>query len=119
MRAEQLSSQGERGMIEGWCCSRRRAIRGALERARPSLLVAINVTVIFRSRLASRDVRNDGRKGKMPGSESDSSSPTGAGLLFLLALALGGVGIYRLRNGKGGAGLLKATMVISLILIIA
>lgn len=41
------------------------------------------------------------------------------GLLFLLALVLGGVGVYRLRNGKGGAGLLKATMVIALILIVA
>ena len=41
------------------------------------------------------------------------------GLLFLLALGLGGAGIYRLRNGKGGAGLLKATMVIALILIVA
>jgi hypothetical protein len=41
------------------------------------------------------------------------------GLLFLLALALGGVGIYRLRNGKGDAGLLKVTMVISLVLIVA
>jgi hypothetical protein len=41
------------------------------------------------------------------------------GLLFLLALALGGVGIYRLRNGKGGTALLKATMVIALILIVA
>jgi hypothetical protein len=40
------------------------------------------------------------------------------GLLFLLALALGGVGVYRLRNGKGGTGLLKATMVIALILIV-
>jgi len=40
------------------------------------------------------------------------------GLLFLLALALGGVGIYRLRNGKGDAGLLKGTMVISLVLIV-
>jgi hypothetical protein len=41
------------------------------------------------------------------------------GLLFLLALALGGVGVYRLRNGKGGTALLKATMVIALILIVA
>jgi hypothetical protein len=41
------------------------------------------------------------------------------GLLFLLALALGGVGVYRLRNGKGGTGLLNATMVIALILIVA
>jgi len=43
----------------------------------------------------------------------------GGGLLFLLALALGGIGVYRLRNGKGGTGLLKATMVIALILIVA
>ena len=41
------------------------------------------------------------------------------GLLFLAALALGGVGVYRLRNGKGDAGLLKVTMVIALILIAA
>ena len=41
------------------------------------------------------------------------------GLLFLASLALGGVGIHRLRNGKGGAGLLELTMVIALILIVA
>ena len=41
------------------------------------------------------------------------------GLLFLLALALGGAGIYRLRRGKSEAGLLKATTVIALILIVA
>jgi hypothetical protein len=41
------------------------------------------------------------------------------GLLFLLSLVVGGVGIYRLGKGKGGAGLLKVTMVISLILIVA
>jgi hypothetical protein len=37
-------------------------------------------------------------------------------LLFLLALVLGGVAVTRLRNGKGGAGLLKVTMVIALVL---
>jgi hypothetical protein len=42
----------------------------------------------------------------------------GGGLLFLLALVLGGVGVYRLRDGKGTA-LLKATMVISLVLLLA
>ena len=41
------------------------------------------------------------------------------GLLFLLALALGGVGVHRLRQGKGGAGLLRATMVIAMLLIVA
>lgn len=41
------------------------------------------------------------------------------GLLFLLSLVLGGIGIRRLRDGKGGAGLLQVTMVISLVLILA
>jgi len=42
------------------------------------------------------------------------------GVLFLLALVLGGVGVRRLGGDKGGAAmLLKATMSISLILIIA
>jgi hypothetical protein len=41
------------------------------------------------------------------------------GLLFLLSLVLGGIGVRRLRDGKDDAGLLKATMVISLILIVA
>jgi hypothetical protein len=40
------------------------------------------------------------------------------GLLFLVSLAVGGFGIYRLREGKG-AGLLKATMVVALILLAA
>lgn len=40
------------------------------------------------------------------------------GLLFLISLILGGVGVYRLRAEKG-AGLLKATMVISLVLLAA
>jgi hypothetical protein len=41
------------------------------------------------------------------------------GLLLLLALALGGIGVHRLGNGKGGTILLKATMLISLTLILA
>ena len=41
------------------------------------------------------------------------------GLLFLLSLALGGIGIYRLRRGKNATGLLNATMLISLVLIVA
>jgi hypothetical protein len=40
------------------------------------------------------------------------------GALFLLSLIAGGVGVYRLREGKG-AGLLKATMIISLVLLAA
>ena len=41
------------------------------------------------------------------------------GVLFLLALALGGLGVYRLRQGKHGATLLlQTTMVSSLILIL-
>jgi hypothetical protein len=41
------------------------------------------------------------------------------GLLFLISLALGGVGIYRLRHNKSATGLLNATMLISLVLIVA
>ena len=41
------------------------------------------------------------------------------GVLFLLSLVLGGVGIYRLRQGKSATGLLNATMLISLVLIVA
>ena len=41
------------------------------------------------------------------------------GLLFLLALALGGLGIHRLRNDKSNTALLKATMLIAVILIAA
>ena len=54
-----------------------------------------------------------------PGSSIGFIVADWGGLLFLLALALGGVGVYRLRNGKGGTVLLKATMVISLVLIVA
>jgi hypothetical protein len=40
------------------------------------------------------------------------------GILFLVALVLGWVGIHRLRRDSGGALLLRATMVISLVLIV-
>jgi hypothetical protein len=40
------------------------------------------------------------------------------GLVLLVALILGGVGVYRLRAGKG-SGLLKATLVLSLVLLAA
>jgi hypothetical protein len=40
------------------------------------------------------------------------------GILFLIALVLGGVGVRRLRDGKGGALLLRSTMVVSLVLIL-
>jgi hypothetical protein len=39
------------------------------------------------------------------------------GLLFLIALVVGGIGVSRLRQGKGGSALLlRSTMVISLVL---
>jgi hypothetical protein len=42
-----------------------------------------------------------------------------AGLLvFLIALIVGGIGVYRLRTGRG-AGLLTGTMVLSLLLLAA
>jgi hypothetical protein len=40
------------------------------------------------------------------------------GILVLLALVLGGIGVHRLRNDRGGTLLLRATMVISLVLIV-
>jgi hypothetical protein len=40
------------------------------------------------------------------------------GLLLLVSLIVGGIGVYRLREGKG-AGLLKGTLVLSLILLAA
>jgi hypothetical protein len=40
------------------------------------------------------------------------------GLLFLVSLAVGGFGLYRMREGKG-AGMLKATMTIALVLLAA
>jgi hypothetical protein len=41
-----------------------------------------------------------------------------SGLVLLVTLILGGVGVYRLREGRG-AGLLKATLVLALILLAA
>jgi hypothetical protein len=40
------------------------------------------------------------------------------GILFLVALVFGGVGVRRMRSGTGGAVLVKATTVISLVLIV-
>jgi hypothetical protein len=40
------------------------------------------------------------------------------GLILLVSLILGGIGVYRLREGKG-SGLLRATMVLSLVLLAA
>ena len=40
------------------------------------------------------------------------------GLILLISLIVGGVGVYRLRKGKG-SGLLKATLVLSIILLAA
>ena len=40
------------------------------------------------------------------------------GLLLLVTLIVGGIGVRRLRDGKGG-GLLKATLVLSVVLLAA
>jgi hypothetical protein len=40
------------------------------------------------------------------------------GLILLVALVVGGIGVYRMREGKG-AGLLKVTLVLSLVLLAA
>jgi hypothetical protein len=39
-------------------------------------------------------------------------------LLLLIALVVGGIGASRVRKGRGGEGLLKATMVISIVLLV-
>lgn len=38
------------------------------------------------------------------------------GLLFLVALVIGGIALLRIRNGKSGAGLLKVTMSIAVVI---
>ena len=40
------------------------------------------------------------------------------GLLFLVALVAGGVAVVRMRDGKSGAGLLRVTMIIAILLAI-
>jgi hypothetical protein len=40
------------------------------------------------------------------------------GLILVVSLLLGGVGVYRLREGKG-SGLLRVTMVLSVVLLVA
>jgi hypothetical protein len=42
----------------------------------------------------------------------------GGALVLLVALVVGGIGVYRLREGKG-VGLLKVTMVLSFVLLVA
>jgi hypothetical protein len=39
-------------------------------------------------------------------------------LLLLIALIVGGIGVSRVRKGRGGEGLLKATMVLSIVLLV-
>ena len=43
----------------------------------------------------------------------------GGALLLIIALIVGGIGVSRIRKGTGGESLLKATMVISIILLVA
>jgi hypothetical protein len=40
------------------------------------------------------------------------------GLLLVISLIVGGIGVYRLRQGKG-SGLLRATMILSIIILLA
>lgn len=40
------------------------------------------------------------------------------GLLLLVSLVVGGIGVYRLRTGKG-SGLLRATLVLSIVMLAA
>lgn len=43
----------------------------------------------------------------------------GGALLLIIALIVGGVGVSRMRKGEGGEGLVKATTIISIILLVA
>jgi hypothetical protein len=43
----------------------------------------------------------------------------GGAVLLVIALVVGGIGTARMRKGRGGAGLLKATMVVSVVLLAA
>lgn len=43
----------------------------------------------------------------------------GGALLLIIALIAGGVGVSRMRKGEGGEGLVKATTIISIILLVA
>jgi hypothetical protein len=43
----------------------------------------------------------------------------GSAVLLLIALIVGGIGASRVRKGRGGQGLLRATMVIAIILLVA
>ena len=47
-----------------------------------------------------------------------SSRPKAAALVLLVSLIVGGIGVRRLRDGRG-AGLLRATMILSLVLLTA
>ena len=43
----------------------------------------------------------------------------GGALLLIIALIVGGIGSSRMRKGEGGQGLLRATLVISIVLLVA
>ena len=43
----------------------------------------------------------------------------GGALLLIIALIVGGIGLSRVRKGEGGQGLLRATLVISIVLMVA
>ena len=60
-----------------------------------------------------------GRRSDTPDVDRDRISHCdGGGIVLLVSLIVGGIGVRRLRDGRG-AGLLRATMILSLVLLTA
>jgi hypothetical protein len=69
--------------------------------------------------ISSKEGWDDLPEGAEPGwLETGAFIGNVGGLVLLVSLAVGGVGVYRLREGKG-SGLLKVTLALSLILLAA
>jgi hypothetical protein len=88
-------------------------------------LLFVGLPALILLRLSAQWIYNKEGWDKVPGKFQPTWLDIGflvadvGGIFFLLALAVGGIGIIRMRAGKSGAGLLRVTMVIALALILA
>jgi hypothetical protein len=88
-------------------------------------LLYVGLPALILLRLSAEWIYNKEGWDKVPGKFQPTWLDIGflvadvGGIFFLLALAVGGIGIIRMRAGKSGAGLLRVTMVIALALILA
>ena len=88
------------------------------------LLVALPGLILLRvagewlSRLQNWDELRD-RIGRPAWLDIGFAVADWGGLLLLASLVIGGLGVRRLRDGKDGAALLRVTLVVSLVLIVA